>query len=538
MRDNLKKLHDGKSHHFKAVFTTTTDKRFSPFTRMIKNVTYKGKEVANHLWIKETEAIKLLNLKGEETFTFFAIVYVYKRRRKNCKITKLFDFGLTGLYNIQKDETRKEINTMEQEKKYVIITYKTNTIYQDIRFDFERKTVWLTQSEISKISGLDIKTLSRRLLQLEKSDNIDLQSSKMRITQNNRKVNIYSSLYLFKLIAKIECQKLSDFIAWCEIIFQTKDFDNYKLVRFTQDNLELEVRFTNDYETAWLNQNEIASLYGVSQQNISAHIINIFQQGELEKVSVHKFFLCTDKDRKTYEVEYYNLDMILSIGYRVNSKRGIAFRKWANSVLKDFLIKGYAINEKRIKSLGKTIDIQNKMLSMTMDVDYQELSSVISEYTRALDLLDDYDHQQLSKPKGSETIYRLTYEDAIDVISSMKYGQTSTIFGVEKEEGKLNGILEAVYMNVFGQEAYPSLEDKAAHLLYFLVKDHPFYDGCKRIAATLFLEFLNRNHALIKNGHLIISNDALTAITLLTAVSNPDEMETIVSVIENILVKK
>ena len=175
---------------------------------------------------------------------------------------------------------------------------------------------------------------------------------------------------------------------------------------------------------------------------------------------------------------------------------------------------------------------------MTMDVDYQELSSVISEYTRALDLLDDYDHQQLSKPKGSETIYRLTYEDAIDVISSMKYGQTSTIFGVEKEEGKLNGILEAVYMNVFGQEAYPSLEDKAAHLLYFLVKDHPFYDGCKRIAATLFLEFLNRNHALIKNGHLIISNDALTAITLLTAVSNPDEMETIVSVIENILVKK
>ena len=230
--------------------------------------------------------------------------------------------------------------------------------------------------------------------------------------------------------------------------------------------------------------------------------------------------------------------MILSIGYRVNSERGIAFRKWANSVLKDYLIKGYAVNEKRLASLGKTIEIQNKMLSMTMDVDYAELSSVISEYTRALDLLDDYDHQQLSKPKGSETIYRLTYEDAIGVISSMKYGQNSTIFGVEKEEGKLNGILEAVFQNIFGQEVYPSLESKAAHLLYFLVKDHPFYDGCKRIAATLFLEFLNRNHALVHNGHLLISNDALTAITLLTAVSNPDEMETIVAVIENILVKK
>lgn len=404
-----------------------------------------------------------------------------------------------------------------------------------IRFDYENRTVWLTQSEIAIISGINVKTLSRQLSKLEQNHEFDLQSSKMRMRINKREVNVYNSKFLFLLNQKGELESLTDFLNWCESIFATKDLDNYKLVRFTQDNLTLEVRFTNDYETAWLNQDEIAELFHTTQQNVSLHINNIFAQGELEKVSVYKFFLHTAADGKQYPVEHYNLDMILAIGYRVNSKQGIAFRKWANRILKDYLIKGYAINEKRLSSLGKTINIQNKMLSSVMEIDFTELSNVINQYTNALNLLDDYDHQNLEKPKGRETTYVLTYEDVRKLIDSMRFNLESTIFGVEKEEGKLEGILAAVYQDVFGQEVYPSLEDKAAHLLYFLVKDHPFYDGCKRIAATLFLEFLNKNNALVKDGHLTISNDALAALTLLTAESNPEEIDTIVTVIMNIL---
>lgn len=229
--------------------------------------------------------------------------------------------------------------------------------------------------------------------------------------------------------------------------------------------------------------------------------------------------------------------MIISVGYRVKSQRGIIFRKWANKILKEYLIQGYSINKKRIEVLNKTIEVQNKMLASSLNIDQETLVNVIEKYTKALDLLDNYDHQCLIKPKGKETIYELTYSDCRAIIDSMKFKNTSSVFGVEKENGKLEGILAAVYQNVFGQEVYPSLEEKAAHLLYFLVKDHPFADGCKRIAATLFLEFLNRNHALIKNGKIIISNNTLVAITVLTAESNPEEKEVIIKLIMNFLSK-
>ena len=504
---------------------------------VLEQVRYNGKIVTDHVWFRGGGyKFKRAGAATKDRVSFLATVQMYVRTKGMDQVQFQVEYGLKDpdeIFVLLKEERK-----VQNEKDNGIKTYKNEYGIVDVRFDYLNKKVWLTQEEMSIIFGITKNGITKAIRRIEISGVFDLQTQKNHLINNGKRVNLYSSSYIELLENKIKNGSVGKFIEWYTSVFDSKELDNYKIVRFNQDNISLEVRFTNDYETAWLNQNEIATLYGVSRENITTHIANIFAQGELEKVSVGKFFLHTGKDKKTYEVEYYNLDMILSIGYRVNSERGIAFRKWANSVLKDYLIKGYAINEKRITSLGKTVEIQNKMLSMTMDVDYQELSSVISEYTRALDLLDDYDHQQLSKPKGSETIYQLTYEDAIEIIGSMKYGQNSTIFGVEKEEGKLNGILEAVYMNVFGQEAYPSLEDKAAHLLYFLVKDHPFYDGCKRIAATLFLEFLNRNHALSKNGHLIISNDALTAVTLLTAVSNPDEMETIVSVIENILVKK
>lgn len=229
--------------------------------------------------------------------------------------------------------------------------------------------------------------------------------------------------------------------------------------------------------------------------------------------------------------------MIISVGYRVKSQRGILFRKLANKILKEYLIQGYSINRKRISALNKTIEIQNKTLASSLNIEQEALVNVIEEYTKALDLLDNYDHQCLIKPKGNESIYKLTYSDCRTIIDSMKFKTTSSVFGVEKEEGKLNGILAAVYQNVFGQEVYPSLEEKAAHLLYFLVKDHPFADGCKRIAATLFLEFLNKNHALIKGGKKIIANDTLVAITILTAESRPEEKDVMIKLIMNFLDK-
>lgn len=191
-----------------------------------------------------------------------------------------------------------------------------------------------------------------------------------------------------------------------------------------------------------------------------------------------------------YSNKIYNLDMILAVGYRVKSPNGIIFRKWATSILKDYMIKGYAVNEKRLEVLNKTVEIQTRILAAAYELDEKELLDVIDAYQNALSLLDDYDHGSLSKPKGVDSIYRLTYEECRKLIDKMRF--ESAVFGVEKEEGKLNGILAAVYQNVFGQELYPSIEEKAANLLYFLIKDHPFADGCKRIGATIFLEFLTR----------------------------------------------
>lgn len=317
--------------------------------------------------------------------------------------------------------------------------------------------------------------------------------------------------------------------------FMEKKFD---LVKFVDNDFELEVRTDKENDTVWLTQKEMALLFDVSSDNIGLHISNILKENELDD-STTKFSSVVQLEGKRKvkrKLKIYNLDMIISVGYRVKSQRGILFRKWANKILKEYLLQGYSINQKRLLALNKTIEIQSRMLASSLNIDQEALVSVIEEYTNALDLLDDYDHQCLHKPKGNQTIYELTYQDCRTLIDSMKFKDTSTIFGLEKEEGKLNGILAAIYQNVFGQEVYPSLEEKAAHLLYFLVKDHPFADGCKRIAATIFLEFLNRNHALVKNGKIVIANDTLVAITILTAESKPEEMDIIINLIMNLLI--
>ena len=314
---------------------------------------------------------------------------------------------------------------------------------------------------------------------------------------------------------------------------------NYKIVKFIDNEFEIDVRTDRDNDTVWLTQDEMALLFDVDRTRILRHISNIYSDGELDLFST-----CAENAQVQVEgarkvkrrIKIYNLDMIISVGYRVNSKRGIIFRKWANKILKEYLIQGYSVNEKRINYLNKTIEIQNKILASSLNIDEASLVNVVNEYTKALDLLDDYDHQCVSKPNGRKTVYRLEYDECRKIIDSMKFGDTSQVFGVEKEQGKLNGILAAIYQDVFGQEVYSSLEEKAAHLLYFLVKDHPFVDGCKRIAATLFLEFLNRNNALVKSGKMIISNDTLVAITVLTAESKPEEMDVVIKLIMNFLI--
>ena len=304
------------------------------------------------------------------------------------------------------------------------------------------------------------------------------------------------------------------------------------MVKFTDKDFELDVRTDSEHETVWLSIDEMSTLFQRERTVISRHIKNVFLDKEASQKSNVHFLHIPNSDKP---VAFYSLDVIISVGYRVKSQRGVLFRKWASKVLKEYLIQGYAINQKRIEALNKTIDIQNKMLSYALDIDKAELLKVIDGYTKALDLLDDYDRQTLSKPKGTISDYVLTYEEAREIINSMKFNEKSDIFGVEKEKGKLNGIIAQIYQNVFGQQLYPSVEEKAAHLLYFLVKDHPFVDGCKRIAATLFINFLYKTNILYKNNKQILSNEALVALTILTAESNPDEMEIIVKLITNLL---
>ena len=311
---------------------------------------------------------------------------------------------------------------------------------------------------------------------------------------------------------------------------------NNKIIKFVNGDLQLDVTVSQDNETVWLNRNQLAQLFGRDVKTIGKHINNALKE-ELDDSTVAKFATVQTEGNREIQrsIEYYNLDMIISVGYRVKSQNGVIFRKWATSILKDYMMKGYAINNKRLEILNKTVAIQSKMLASALDIEEKEVLNVIDAYSNALSLLDDYDHGCISKPKGNDSIYRLTYEECRALIDSMKYNGFSDVFGVEKEQGKLNGIIAAVYQNVFGQEMYPSVEEKAANLLYFLVKDHPFADGCKRIGASIFLKFLNENRHLIIDGKQIISNSALVAITLMIAESRPEEKETMVNLVMNFL---
>ena len=308
---------------------------------------------------------------------------------------------------------------------------------------------------------------------------------------------------------------------------------NNEIVVFKDNEIELNVNLSTEENTVWLNVNQMALLFDKDEKTIRKHINNVFRDKELdENNNTQKMRVVGVKQL----VSFYTLDVIISVGYRVKSQRGIIFRQWANKVLKQYLVQGYAVNEKRLKALNKTVQIQSEIIAGIAGIEADEVLKVVNEYSKALELLDKYDHQCITAPEGSKCIYWLKYDECMQLIKNMEFSASSEIFGLEKDPGKLESILSAIYQTAFGQEVYQTLEEKAANLLYFVVKDHPFNDGCKRIAAALFLYFLDKNGALFnKDGRKIISNSALVAITLMVAESKPEEKALMINLILNFL---
>jgi len=301
-------------------------------------------------------------------------------------------------------------------------------------------------------------------------------------------------------------------------------------------------------ETVWLTQAQIQALFDKNKRTISEHISNIFKEGELKRRgTVRKFRTVRQEGQRQVEreLDHYNLDIIISVGYRVKSQRGTRFRIWATNVLKKHLVDGYTINEKRLNAAEHKYQqlLQSiKLLSNVVHIDgvsdeAKGLIDVITQYSHALDLLDDYDHERLSIPKGiKRSKFKLTYEKAQNIIEALrKKFKSSALVGREKDKS-FQGSLGAIYQTFDGRDVYPTVEEKAAHLLYFVTKNHSFVDGNKRIAAALFICFLDRNIILHrKDGTQRIDNNALVALTLMIAVSKPREKEIMVKIILNLL---
>ena len=308
-----------------------------------------------------------------------------------------------------------------------------------------------------------------------------------------------------------------------------------EIILFENQNVKLEVNIKD--ETVWLTQKQMAELFGKDRKTITSHIKNIYRDNELNKNEVCSFFEHTASDGKKYKTQYYNLDMIISVGYRVNSKQGIIFRKWATSVLKEYLINGYAVNKKRLEYLEKTvklIDIANRIDTELKESESREIIKVISEYSNALNLLDDYDYKRINKPKGITNDKIITYKECIDVINKLKFNNESSLFALERNKG-LKEIIGTIYNTFDGKDLYSTIEEKASNFLYLIIKNHVFIDGNKRIAATLFIYFLNYYNILYKDNKQVIDNNTLVAVTLLIAESNPKEKEILIDLVMNFL---
>ena len=317
-----------------------------------------------------------------------------------------------------------------------------------------------------------------------------------------------------------------------------------EIIIFENQEVKLEVNMKD--ETVWLSLEQMVDLFGRDRTVITRHINNIFKNGELNKKEVCAKFAHTTQHgsfvdkTQTRELNYYNLDMIISVGYRVNSKQGIAFRKWATKVLKDYMIKGYAVNEKRLAYLEKTvklIDIAGRIDHELKGTEAQDIIKIINNYSNALNLLDDYDHRTMSKPKGTNSDIKIKYEDCIDIINKLRFSNDSNLFALERNRG-LESIIRNIYQSFDREDVYKTIEEKAANFLYLITKNHTFIDGNKRIAATLFIYFLDFYNILYKNNKRVIDNNTLVALTLLIAQSNPKEKEILIELIMNFLTQE
>lgn len=305
-----------------------------------------------------------------------------------------------------------------------------------------------------------------------------------------------------------------------------------EIILFENQGVKLEVNMKD--ETVWLSVKQMAELFDREESNIRRHIINIFKEQELiEANNVQNLHV----DGVKQKVPFYNLDVIISVGYRVKSQNGVIFRKWATKVLKDVMIKGYAVNQKRLEYLEKTvklIDIANRIDEKLDNNDAKEILRVIGSYSKALDLLDNYDYRTLLKPKGNNSQKRIKYSECLKIINKLRFNEESDIFAIERNKG-LEAIIGNIYQTFDNNDVYQSIEEKASNFLYMIVKNHVFIDGNKRIAATLFIYFLNFYDILYKNGKQVIDNNTLTALTLFIAESNPKEKEVIIDLVMNFL---
>lgn len=315
---------------------------------------------------------------------------------------------------------------------------------------------------------------------------------------------------------------------------------NNEIILFENQEIKLEVNMKD--ETVWLSIDQMAKLFERDKSVIFRHIKNAVNEELNEEVVVAKFANTTkhgaiDGKQQTHIIDYYNLDVIISVGYRVKSKNGIIFRKWANRVLKDHLLKGYSINQKRLEYLEKTvklIDIASRIDEKITGKEIKDVIKVINDYSKALDLLDNYDHKKILKPQGTVNNKIITYEECNEIIKELKFNNDSKLFALERNKG-LKAIIGAIYQSFDNKDVYKTVEEKAANFLYLIVKNHTFIDGNKRIGATLFIYFLNSYNILYKNGKQVIDNNTLASLTILVAESNPKEKQIIVDLIMNFL---
>ncbi len=313
-----------------------------------------------------------------------------------------------------------------------------------------------------------------------------------------------------------------------------------EIIIYQSEENQIEVSVQFDRETVWLNLNQISVLFDRDKSVISKHLNNIFKSKELDKDSVVAKNATTAQDGKTYQVEYFNLDAILSVGYRVNSRQGTHFRKWASNILKDYLVQGYAINEKRLAQKQQEVEflktglrIVSRALEHTADEQEQE---VFRQFAKGLALLDDYDHEALDQKGLTNTaaIYP-EYHNYMELIGNMYSDFESSVFAKPKDDG-FHSSINQIKQSFGGVELYPSIEEKAANLLYYITKNHSFVDGNKRIAAACFLYFLQQNNALFNNkNEPIISNETLATLTLYIANSRTEESEVVKRLVISVL---